>query len=393
MDIRELLENKQPECEWLDYKQEWYESNIELLRDILSFVNTIHEKDCYLVFGVSDDLSVTGIDDDKNRKNKQNIVDLLLSKPLSFDVPKIDVKTERVGNKEIDILIIYNTSSVPLYLTKTISKNKKYINAGQILTRISDTNTASNKSADDNIVELLYKKRLHLTKSIFERYKYLLEQFEDWSYIDKDQKLIYNYDPNFHILIERYSEEESQDKILDGDSFPWLLNVNLFSESAINWYEKIKLMYGNHEIYCLDPFILFDRGKGLVPCPNIGQLIFHNDKTEYRYLIKDSIPWKFFDLYKSVYSKFMGQSFNSHYYATREVLENIVIFKDEQEKRTLESQIDSEMTVSEIEKFLAHSIAVKDEDQYKLMKLKSKHTEYSIRVNYVSKAINSKINI
>ena len=50
----ELIESKTPESDWLDFKQKWHSDNVELLRDILSFINTAHHKDCYLIFGIED---------------------------------------------------------------------------------------------------------------------------------------------------------------------------------------------------------------------------------------------------------------------------------------------------------------------------------------------------
>lgn len=52
--INELLTT--PEDEYHDFKAQWYEqyTKSELIKDIFSFVNTSHHKDCYLIIGVND---------------------------------------------------------------------------------------------------------------------------------------------------------------------------------------------------------------------------------------------------------------------------------------------------------------------------------------------------
>ena len=46
------------EGEFWDFKQEWHEKIEDLIKDIICFANTVHDEDCCLVFGVSDDCSV-----------------------------------------------------------------------------------------------------------------------------------------------------------------------------------------------------------------------------------------------------------------------------------------------------------------------------------------------
>ncbi|WP_349517520.1 RNA-binding domain-containing protein [Leuconostoc mesenteroides] len=53
-DATHIINSRIEENEWLDYKQEWHQNKIELVRDILSFANTVHSRDCYLIFGVVD---------------------------------------------------------------------------------------------------------------------------------------------------------------------------------------------------------------------------------------------------------------------------------------------------------------------------------------------------
>ncbi len=139
--LSKLINSKSDENEWLDYKQEWHKNKIELIRDILAFINTTHHQDCYLIFGIEDKtFKVIGVDNDDNRRSTQQIVDLLINQPLSSDIPKIKVETFAIDNKDIDVLTIFNTLNVPLFFTKDSNYNVKRIGAVQIITRIMYTN-------------------------------------------------------------------------------------------------------------------------------------------------------------------------------------------------------------------------------------------------------------
>lgn len=117
-ELLEILHSSQHETDTYDFKERWENTNSELLKDILSFTNTAHHHDCYLIYGINDGKDVIGITDtDKNRKNQQNISDFLQS--LNFansSIPKVLVNTLELENKLVDILTIKDSDQVPFYL-------------------------------------------------------------------------------------------------------------------------------------------------------------------------------------------------------------------------------------------------------------------------------------
>lgn len=225
----ELIESKTPESDWLDFKQKWHSDNVELLRDILSFINTAHHKDCYLIFGIEDkSYDIIGVNNDDNRKDTQKLIDFLSSKELSTETPKVIVESFIIKDKEIDVLTIFDTKRLPVFLKSNYKKRQKSIYPGQIFTRIGDTNTPINTTANDPALEKLYRKRLRLDITIYERYDYLIERVNDWTYIDEEQKLLYNFDPNFYILIVPCEEEEENRLYHTGDYYSWLVDSSSF---------------------------------------------------------------------------------------------------------------------------------------------------------------------
>jgi predicted HTH transcriptional regulator len=73
--IKNLIDRKS-EGEYWDFKQEWYKDNERLLHDILCFANTVHDRDCYLIIGVSDTGEIVGVSEE-NRRKQVHILDLL----------------------------------------------------------------------------------------------------------------------------------------------------------------------------------------------------------------------------------------------------------------------------------------------------------------------------
>lgn len=68
------------EGEWWDFKEIHHADKASLLHDILSMANSKLDRDSYIIFGVRDkSFEIIGCNEDSNRRNKQNIVELLRS--------------------------------------------------------------------------------------------------------------------------------------------------------------------------------------------------------------------------------------------------------------------------------------------------------------------------
>lgn len=61
VDLVKMCIGKGNEGGFWDFKQEWHENMSDLIKDIICFVNTVHSENCYLIFGVSDDCKVVGM--------------------------------------------------------------------------------------------------------------------------------------------------------------------------------------------------------------------------------------------------------------------------------------------------------------------------------------------
>ncbi len=129
------------------------------MKDIICFANTVHDKDCYIIFGIADDLTVTGMR--KKRKKQADIIDAISKLMFAGDVyPKIEVTTIYLDNKEIDVLAIFNIEKTPIYL----KKNYGVMFAGCIYSRVGDKNTQNKGNSDITDIENLWKKTPRFNK-------------------------------------------------------------------------------------------------------------------------------------------------------------------------------------------------------------------------------------
>ena len=107
-----------------DFKEQWYEpgqgnsDKAEMLKDIFSFVNTVHNEDCYLIFGIADGThEVVGVENSKHRYNTQQITDWLSKLPIEPEIPEIRIDTFHIQEHEVDVMVIQNTDNVPVFLS------------------------------------------------------------------------------------------------------------------------------------------------------------------------------------------------------------------------------------------------------------------------------------
>ena len=270
-----IAQGKEGEC-W-DFKQEWHDNIADLVKDIICFANTTHDENCYLIFGVSNDLQVVGMK--KPRTKQADIIDSLSNLNFAGDIiPKIEVETIDIDGVEIDVLIIFDVKNPPVYLKKTYGKMRE----GCIYLRNGDKNTPDNGNADIEDIENLWRKRLGLTKPpleiIFDRMHNKLE----WT---EQDDVFYNiYRPEY--VIEIIDEEEDD---LEAEFYAYAMTNSNTS------YRNLNIKY---QSTILDSYqlVILDGGRLQIPVPEWGY-VCHNDyginaKYCYKYYIAGTCRYR-----------------------------------------------------------------------------------------------------
>lgn len=218
--IKSLIETQREDDYW-DFKREPHKNNASLLHDIICLANSLHKGDRYLIIGVSDPsdgAKIVGLEQSQvNRMKQSHLIDFLRNKKFAGEVrPVIELHTLKIENKEVDVLIISDIPNKPYYLIedyheKGQNEKDKVVKAYHIYTRVGDTNTPMDKSADIGFVEKMWKQRFGLDLSPLEKMKQLLcEPPERWKKEINDKRRAYYIEsPEFHI---DFSKPEHMEK-------------------------------------------------------------------------------------------------------------------------------------------------------------------------------------
>lgn len=110
LDIQSLM--SRGESESLDFKREFHENNAAMLHDILCLSNSYCEGDRFIVFGVADDRTVYGVENDPNKKTNADLHDFLRQAHLN-KIPQVELTVHQVEGHEIRVLQIINAPKKP----------------------------------------------------------------------------------------------------------------------------------------------------------------------------------------------------------------------------------------------------------------------------------------
>lgn len=282
-DLAEKIENailSRKENDQYDFKQEWHSENERLLHDILCFANTVHNYDCYIIFGVSDAHKIIGVTE-SHRKKQADVMDMLANVGFAGDyTPSISVDTVSIMGKEIDVLTILNSFDVPYYVKKKPSSYTN-IHEGYIYVRNGDKNTPINQNACMPDIEMLWKKRLGLTMPPLEQIRQRLSNKLEWT--SREEGYYNAYKPEFQLL---YQEDDDDDRLV-GEFYVYSQTNSRFL------YENIKVMC-NTTVLDRVQLVSLDSGRYTTPVPAWGFLgkDEHLDPLYiYKYYLMDSFDY------------------------------------------------------------------------------------------------------
>ena len=310
--------NLRQEGGYWDFKKEWYKSDKkgkqDLLHDIICMSNNLDSRDAYIIIGVNeeDNYNLRDVSEDDGRKNTQNIVDFLKDKKFAGGLrPTVYVKSYQILGKTIDVIVILNDNNTPYYLTN----NFQGIRANYIYTRIQDTNTSVDRSADLDKVEFLWKKRFGLTQSVIERLEIYLEDYENW----KDgpygeMQKYYKYYPEFTINYDFNNTKNAIKYYMfsQRDKTPSWLDINFYYHQTL-----LTSLVGNS----------LDGGRYMTPTPNVDFIQINNNESDdiaYCYFTKGSFLYKLNEF-------FYLQEISSRY-ARIKLFNVILLFESENER-------------------------------------------------------------
>lgn len=307
-EIDELI-SLEAEGGYWDFKLKWHENKASLLHDIICMANNLENRDAYIIVGVSDSKSHGGVEvkgvSDENRKDQQQLITFLRDKKFAGGVrPTVYVQTLSIGNKNIDIVTIKNTHTTPYFLTDDFTDGGKTVHKNYVYTRIGDTNTPIDKSADIDKLEKLWRKRFGIDLTIQEKMLYLLSEPAEWEGSFNDVKTIYHSRfPEFQIRVV------NQDNDRENGNNAIITNIaDQFSDVS---YETntIEISFHTTVLY-RETIIYLDGCNHLIPMPSTYTVSTEGKRHSltYQYFDKSTVGGKLFICLAGAGNHWYGQS-------------------------------------------------------------------------------------
>ncbi len=300
-EILELIE-RHTEGEYWDFKQQWHSCNADLLHDIICMANSPANRDCYIIIGVEDKTyNILGVSDD-NRKNQQNVIDLLRQKPswAGGYIPEVYVKAISIADKEIDVVVVKQSNNTPFYLLKDYTNEGQPVFKGAIYTRKGDTNTPKTETANLYDTELLWKRRFGLLYNPSQRAKFYLKDLDNWEMVEgatdksgrDDSFLFYRPDPDYTVFFIHEDESDRgmtyvkdvNDNAVGTQSYYLFAFCNVSYHTGYSCRSKVVLYY--KEVPLFSSIIeSVDEGRTSVVPPKFSVVDPYYIEDSFRYLM------------------------------------------------------------------------------------------------------------
>ncbi|MBF9223366.1 ATP-binding protein [Hymenobacter ruricola] len=269
--VRKLIASKREGEHW-DFKVKHHDNNADLLHDLLCLANSLYQGKRYLIFGVEDPAkgaNVVGLSSvESGRKSQANYIDFIRNQHFAGSIrPEVELETLVLDGKEIDVLVIFDNPYKPYWLTQDYQDRGRKVMAHHVYTRVGDTNTPLNSSADLLRIEKMWRQRLGLDMLPVERMKHLLGQPEEW-FKDLGNKR-YAYHQNFPDYRIKFSAPE-----------PFWEPYSYFFTNKNSFLGTATFKLNSTTLFELD-YVYLDEMRLMLPAPDVDYVELPDRELRY----------------------------------------------------------------------------------------------------------------
>ena len=229
--IRDLIARKGEGVYW-DFKRKHHKLSADLVHDVLCLANAEHAGPRFLIFGVDDDdYSLYDIQGSEGRRTQADIAGLFRDNAHKFfqsRFPTFHLREVAIEGILVDVLVIEDEPKKPYHLIENIEK----VRAHHVYTRVCDTNTPANGSAQPHEVERMWRERFGLDAPALERARRCLEEPVAWTIQEENGFVCCHHD----VLPEFTLKAASAEFPLD-NSQEWTRGEIATNDNHANWYE------------------------------------------------------------------------------------------------------------------------------------------------------------
>lgn len=329
------------EGDYWDFKSEWYalgsssqalrdKAREDLVLDVLCMSNSPAFRDALIIIGVDNATHrVAGVEDDANRRDSEQVIDLLRGRRYCGGCfPHARVETISLEDHSVDVIVVEATREVPYMLSEDFGR----IRAGVVYSRDGGTNTPINKGANQQTLDLLWRRRFGLDMSPKERLLCALRERSAWREIPgAGHKDLYLEDaPEYTITFDREEYEEREE---NGYEFYFFTQTDCTPR-----YEYCSCKY-HGTVLAKTVCVMLDGGRLVVPAPtwasvnpDIDLRMDGHMATHYGCYEEDSEDWL---LYQLLYDPDVF----SHRIANDNLMYNIPVYRSKAERREFERYV------------------------------------------------------
>lgn len=282
--ILQGLIDRRTEGVYWDFKLKHQHQRQDLIHDVLCLANAEHDGPRFLIFGVKDGgVSVQTIENDENRRSQADMINLFRDNANKFSqsrFPSFYLRTIEIDDKQLDVLIIENDSKKPYYLVDSI----RGVKAHHIYTRVGDTNTPLNRSAQPHQIERMWRERFGFNKTALEKIRLYLAEPEEWSCWEES-----GYTRYYHKIFPEFTLQVADSAEYWDSSQEWTRGEIRTDNNYAGAYE----LYCHQTMLSKIHYVSFDDGKKSMVAPSWEPI----KRGRFYYYISNSIEYavqKFF---------------------------------------------------------------------------------------------------
>ena len=312
-EIYQLIQSQREGSYW-DFKEIAYTNNNDFVHDVLCMANSQTGCDKYIIMGVSDPQSgciIKGLEGE--RKRQTDYIDKIRGLSFADARPEIELRTFCFDEKEIDVLVIYESPLKPFYLTKKYMGVFPY----HIYTRNLDSNTPLDSSADFSAIERMWRQRFNLDLPPKEKFEKILEDVDNWHIdVGNEDTAYYEPSPEYQIIFGETREG-------------WECYSNCFVNPK-SFFGEAEFKYHTTTLFKV-PYGFVDEFRISIAIPKIAPFQLKGNYYFYYYFEKNSIRYKFHKLINNESSDYLRQLTHDPFF----------VFENDAEKNNFENYLKS----------------------------------------------------
>lgn len=212
--LSKILNQKCLEDEYLDYKQEFHTNKAKFIHDILCLSNAHEEKERYLIFGVDDNKSIVGVDNNTTGflSSEFNFHNFIIKIDFNHK-PSFSYLNHTKDGKEI-VAIKIMPNKKPHFLIKDYKDKDTIVRAGVVYSRTGSVNTSIDGTENDQNIEKMYKARFGLHLPPLGYMEKIISECctRDWNCGGDGKPITYIPNPSYQIVLKERIEHEFDEK-------------------------------------------------------------------------------------------------------------------------------------------------------------------------------------